>query len=250
MQYGICHLSVMPMRSMPDQAAELVTQLLFGEHYKVLESRKNWSRVKTVFDKCEGWIMNNQLTFIPEDEYLALESSSSPKYVTELISFVEDSNKMVTPILIGSSIPDTSSLPVTFDGKTVQGEQLKVKLVKTALLYLNSPELKGGKSPFGIDSAGFAQMVYKINGYHLLRTAESQSKQGTALSFVEESEAGDLAFFDNTNGEIDHVGIIMDNNYVIHVNGKVRIDRIDHTGIFNNDLRTYTHQLRVIKKIV
>lgn len=240
----------MPMRSMPDQAAELVTQLLFGEHYKVLESRKNWSRVKTVFDKCEGWIMNSQLTFIPEDEYLALESSSSPKYVTELISFVEDSNKMVTPILIGSSIPDTSSLPVTFDGKTVQGEQLKEKLVKTALLYLNSPELKGGKSPFGIDSAGLAQMVYKINGYHLLRTAESQSKQGTALSFVEESEAGDLAFFDNTNGEIDHVGIIMDNNYVIHVNGKVRIDRIDHTGIFNNDLRTYTHQLRVIKKIV
>lgn len=238
------------MRSVPDQAAELVTQLLFGEHYKVLESRKNWSRVKTVFDKCEGWIMNSQLTFIPEDEYLALESSSSPKYVTELISFVEDSNKMVTPILIGSSIPDTSSLPVTFDGKTVQGEQLKVKLVKTALLYLNSPELKGGKSPFGIDSAGFAQMVYKINGYHLLRTAESQSKQGTALSFVEESEAGDLAFFDNTNGEIDHVGIIMENNYVIHVNGKVRIDRIDHTGIFNNDLRTYTHQLRVIKKIV
>lgn len=238
------------MRSMPDQAAELVTQLLFGEHYKVLESRKNWSRVKTVFDKCEGWIMNNQLTFIPQDEYLALESSSSPKYVTELISFVEDSNKMVTPILIGSSIPDTSSLPVTFDGKTVQGEQLKEKLVKTALLYLNSPELKGGKSPFGIDSAGFAQMVYKINGYHLLRTAESQSKQGTALSFVEESEAGDLAFFDNTNGEIDHVGIIMENNYVIHVNGKVRIDRIDHTGIFNNDLRTYTHQLRVIKKIV
>jgi len=238
------------MRSMPDQAAELVTQLLFGEHYKVLESRKNWSRVKTVFDKCEGWIMNSQLTFIPEDEYLALESSSSPKYVTELISFVEDSNKMVTPILIGSSIPDTSSLPVTFDGKTVQGEQLKEKLVKTALLYLNSPELKGGKSPFGIDSAGLAQMVYKINGYHLLRTAESQSKQGTAFSFVEESEAGDLAFFDNTNGEIDHVGIIMDNNYVIHVNGKVRIDRIDHTGIFNNDLRTYTHQLRVIKKIV
>ena len=250
MQYGICHLSVIPMRSMPDQAAELVTQLLFGEHYKVLESRKNWSRVKTVFDKCEGWIMNNQLTFIPEDEYLALESSSSLKYVTELISFVEDSNKMVTPILIGSSIPDTSSLPVTFDGKTVQGEQLKERLVKTALLYLNSPELKGGKSPFGIDSAGLAQLVYKINGYHLLRTAESQSKQGTALSFVEESEAGDLAFFDNTNGEIDHVGIIMDNNYVIHVNGKVRIDRIDHTGIFNNDLRTYTHQLRVIKKIV
>ena len=84
----------------------------------------------------------------------------------------------------------------------------------------------------------------------IFRTAAQQATQGRALSFIEESEAGDLAFFDNNDGVIDHVGIIMENNYVIHVNGKVRIDRIDHTGIFNTELRTYTHQLRVIKKMI
>lgn len=250
MQYGICHLSIIPVRSTPDQVSEMVTQLLFGEHYKVLESRKNWSKIKTIYDKCEGWIMNNQLTFISEDEFNTILAVKEYQYVAELISFVEDSNKILTPILIGSSIPNTPSLNVNFGGVVLSSVKPKEKMIKTALLYLNSPELKGGKSPFGIDSAGFVQMVYKINGYHLFRTAESQSTQGTALSFVEESEAGDLAFFDNANGSIDHVGIIMDNNYVIHVNGKVRIDRLDHTGIFNNDLRTYTHQLRVIKKVV
>ncbi|MDO1511686.1 NlpC/P60 family protein [Maribacter confluentis] len=250
MQYGICHLSIIPVRSTPDEVAEMVTQLLFGEHFKVLESRKNWSRIKTLFDKCEGWIMNNQLVFIPEDEFNTLKECKEEKLAAELITYVEDEHKILTPILIGSSIPNTPSLPLSFDGVITSEKQSKDNIVRTALLYLNSPEVKGGRTPFGIDAAGFAQMVYKINGYKLLRTAERQSTQGDALSFVEESEAGDLAFFDNSSGSIDHVGIIMENNYVIHVHGKVRIDRLDHTGIFNNDLRTYTHQLRVIKKVI
>ncbi|WP_405383114.1 NlpC/P60 family protein [Maribacter sp. LLG6340-A2] len=250
MQYGICHLSIIPVHSTPDGVAEMVTQLLFGEHFKVLESRKNWSRIKTLFDKCEGWIMNNQLVFIPEDEFNALKDNKEVKLASELITYVEDEHHILTPILIGSSIPNTPSLPLTFNGATTTDKQSKETIVRTALLYLNSPELKGGRTPFGIDAAGFTQIIYKINGYKLLRTAENQSTQGDALSFVEESEAGDLAFFDNTNGAIDHVGIIMENNYIIHVHGKVRIDRLDHTGIFNNDLRTYTHQLRVIKKVI
>ena len=250
MQYGICHLSIIPVRSNPDEVSEMITQLLFGEHFKILESRKNWSRIKTIFDKCEGWIMNSQLAFIPEEEFIALQQNKDSKFVADLITFVEDRNQSLTPILLGSSIPETPSLDASFDGNVIKGLQPKVKLIETSLLYLNSPEIKGGRSPFGIDSAGFTQMVYKINGYNLLRTADKQSTQGVALSFVEESEAGDLAFFDNASGEIDHVGIIMGNNYIIHVNGKVRVDRLDHAGIFNNDLRTYTHQLRVIKKII
>jgi cell wall-associated NlpC family hydrolase len=93
-------------------------------------------------------------------------------------------------------------------------------------------------------------MVYKINGQRLLRTAAQQATQGEPLSFIEESEPGDLAFFDNSEGTIDHVGIIMPNNYIVHVYGKVRVDRLDHTGIFNTDTKSYTHQLRVIKKIL
>lgn len=228
----------------------MATQLLFGEHFKILECRKNWSKIKTIVDKCEGWIMNSQLAFIPADEFIVLQQNKVRKYVADLVSFIEDHQKILTPILLGSTLPNTPSLPINFEGTFISKPQPKDKLIKTSLLYMNSPELKGGRTPFGIDSAGFTQMVYKINGYGLLRTAENQSTQGTALSFVEESEAGDLAFFDNSNGIIDHVGIIMDNNYVIHVNGKVRIDRIDHTGIFNNDLRAYTHELRVIKKII
>jgi len=249
MQYGICPLSIVPIRVSPDESAAMLSQLLFGEHFKILETRKIWSKIRTSYDKYEGWILNTQLVFLTKTSFDEIENMLNT-YSFDLISFVEKENSILLPILLGSSICHSDLLSFQFDGNIIEGKQSKENLIKTALLYLNTPQLSGGKTPFGIDASGFSQMVYKINGFKLLRTAEEQASQGTALSFVEESEPGDLAFFDNSNGIIDHVGIIMENNYIIHVNGMVRIDRIDHTGIFNNDIRNYTHKLRVIKKII
>ena len=132
---------------------------------------------------------------------------------------------------------------------TVEGCKNKQEIVKTAYYYLNSPHLWGGKTPFGIDASGFTQMVYRINGYSLLREAYQQASQGEVLSFIEESEPGDLAFFDDDEGNIIHSGIILRNHNIIHCWGEVRIDRIDHSGIFNTKLNRHTHNLRVIKQI-
>lgn len=250
MQYGICPLSIVPVRDAPDSLAPMISQLLFGELYKVLETRKHWSKVRNAFDKNEGWIPNPQLNFISQEEYNQVANKGFQKHSTDLVSYVSDTNHMLVPILMGSCLDGAHLLSVSHEGTSCSGTVSRENLIKTALLYLNSPELAGGKTPFGIDASGFAQMVYRIHGYPLLRRADEQSAQGMALSFVEESEPGDLAFFDNANGVIDHVGIIMDNNYIIHVNGRVRIDRLDHTGIFNYDLRNYSHSLRVIKKII
>ena len=126
----------------------------------------------------------------------------------------------------------------------------KSNIPKTAFTFLNTPYRKGGKSPFGIDAAGFTQIVYKLCGVMLPRTASEQSALGEVLSFIEESEPGDLAFFDDEEGTIIHVGIVLENNYIIHAAGQVRVDRLDQTGIFNFEKNTHTHQLRLIKSIV
>ena len=136
-----------------------------------------------------------------------------------------------------------------FDGFTTPGCVKKDKLVENALMYLNAPYLWGGRSPLGIDCSGFTQMVYRLQGVDLPRDAYQQAEVGTTLSFVEESEAGDLAFFDNNEERITHVGIILENNHIIHASGKVRIDRIDQQGIFKKELGTHTHKLRLIKSI-
>lgn len=249
MQYGICHLSIIPLRNEPQHTSELCSQVLYGDHFKVLEKRKHWSRIRLAYDKFEGWIDNTQYLIVDELTYQSLQKQK-PKLSGDLVEFIYDENHSLIPITLGCNINATAYLTGNFDGELRQGKHPKNNIVTTALHYINAPFLWGGKTPFGIDSSGLTQMVYKLNGYSLLRTAEEQSSQGEALSFIEESEAGDLAFFDDEEGNIVHVGIMMDDNYIIHAYGKVRVDRIDHTGIFNTDTRTHTHKLRVIKKII
>lgn len=249
MLFGICHLSIVPLRVEPSDKSELVSQILYGEFFKILENRKSWSRVRLAFDKYEGWIDNKQFKFISEEQYKALDKS--PLLLSsDLVEFITNSKGELLTIPLGSQISSNSILENSFDGSYVQDKMHKQNIIETAYMYLNTPYLWGGKTPFGIDCSGFTQMVYKLNGYQLLRDASQQASQGEALSFIEESEAGDLAFFDNDEGQIVHVGIMMSDNYIIHAHGKVRIDRIDHTGIFNVDTRKHSHKLRVIKKII
>ncbi|UJH66965.1 NlpC/P60 family protein [Allomuricauda sp. SCSIO 65647] len=248
MKYGICPLSIVPVRADKEYMAEMTSQLLYGEGFKVLEQQKKWSKIRNAYDHHEGWVENGQYREITEDEYKGL-TSGAEELSQDLIAHIALSNQSLMPILFGSITSGSQLLKHHFEGNAVQGAKKKKNLVETALLYLNAPFLSGGKTPFGVDASGFSQMVYRINGYQLKRDVEEQSREGQALSFIEESEPGDLAFFDDKEARIDHVGIILPDNYIIHVNGRVRIDRLDHTGIFNTEINRYTHQLRVIKKI-
>ncbi len=237
------------MRENPSDTAEQTSQVLYGELFKVLEVRKKWSRIRLAYDKYEGWIDNLHYTFCEEQQYKEL-IKEKPKLSINLVDFILLPNKQLMPVPIGITLNTLTVLGHDFEGKTSNIKLSKSQLIETALIYLNSPYQWGGKSPFGIDCSGFTQMVYKINGYQLKRDASQQATQGEPLSFIEESEPGDLAFFDNDEGKITHVGIMMKDNYIIHAHGKVRIDRIDHTGIFNAERRMHTHKLRVIKRII
>ena len=237
------------MRLEPSDTSEMVTQVLYGDEFKVLEQRKKWSRIRLAFDKYEGWIDNKQYLEISEEHYNS-HTNSEIILSNDLVEFISNDQQQLIPISLGSNLNGLSFFNHEFEGESTTGSKHKSNLINTAMLYLNTPYLWGGKTPFGIDCSGFTQMVYKLNGFKLLRDASQQATQGDALSFIEEAEPGDLAFFDNSEGNITHVGIIMKNNYIIHAHGKVRIDRIDHTGIFNAERNTHTHKLRVIKKIV
>lgn len=253
MKYGISNLSIVPMRDEAADQAEMVNQILFGEHFKVLESRKKWSKIRLAHDNYEGWICNKQWIEIPEEDYKQLDKDVST-ITTDILDII--TKEQHQPIVIGSILPTYKSgyalinnEMYKFDGLTTPGFIQKEKLVANALMYLNAPYLWGGRSPLGIDCSGFTQMVYRLQGISLPRDAYQQAEVGTTLSFVEESEPGDLAFFDNKEGEVTHVGIILADNHIIHASGKVRIDRIDQQGIFNTEIGSHTHKLRLIKSI-
>jgi len=258
MKYGICHLSVVPCRSEASDKSEQVTQLLLGETIKVYEKKRSWYRIKCAYDDYECWIDQNQFKFIGQREFDEL-SKSKPLVVSDLAEVLTNakSGEMMT-ILLGSNLPyyENNNIKIqdqswTYDGShlSMDSKHAKENLKEHALMLLNAPYQWGGRSPFGIDCSGFVQILYKLNGIRLPRDASQQAKLGQTLSFIEEAEEGDLAFFDNDEGQITHVGMILENNKIIHASGKVRIDRLDHQGIFNNEINDYSHRLRLITKI-
>lgn len=250
MKYGIGHLSVIPCRAEASDSSEQVTQLLFGECIKVYEKKKSWYRIKSAHDNYECWIDENQFQFISQELFDEL-NSKKPNLVGDLVSVMSKDTGELMPVLLGSNLPAEKVQEWNFEGHRISTSQVagKDKICEHAFLLLNSPYQWGGRSPFGIDCSGFVQLVYKLNGVFLPRDAYQQAEMGQALSFIEEAEEGDLAFFDNEEGKITHVGIILSNNKIIHASGKVRIDKLDHQGIFNSEKRDYTHRLRLISKI-
>lgn len=259
MNHGICNLSVVPGRIEPSDKSEMITQLLFGEHFKILRKENNWIYIRCAYDQYECWIDKKQYQEISEETYNELESKEITSSM-ELFYILEDQeNKQYIPVPLGCSLPyfdglncNLEGFEYTFDGQTnsVKNRKINDFIVETALLYLHAPYMWGGRSPLGIDCSGFTQMVFKTGGIRIPRDAYQQADIGNTLGFIEEAMQGDLAFFDNQEGRIIHVGIIIGGGKIIHASGKVRIDKIDHLGIYNEEEKNYSHNLRLIKRII
>ena len=255
MDQGICLLNCVALRKEPHDQSEMISQLLFGETFIVLGQKKDWLYIYLDYDHYEGWVLRSQVQMIAQEIY-AQVTKEEKHHLEEIVSYVQDAKGNLQLLTLGSRLPLFRSGRFGFeehqfelDGEVCSGKSEKASIIHTAYKYLNSPFLWGGKTPFGLDCSGFTQIVYKINGHHLYRDAHQQASQGEVLSFIEESEPGDLAFFDNEEGEIIHAGILLADNHIIHCHGKVRIDRIDQSGIYNVDSQRHTHRLRVMKKV-
>ena len=261
MRYGISNLSIVPVRSEPREKGEMCTQILFGEHYSIMEENAKWCQIKLAFDGYEGWIDRKMVNEIDESCFLELDGIQRI-VTTDVFNIVQPAGGYSNFLIVaGSSLPHFDQVARTFKiGNVVYGIQgnsiasaervVRDVIIDNALKYFNAPYLWGGRSPFGIDCSGFSQVLYKMAGLTIPRDAVQQAMLGDNLTFVEEALPGDLAFFDNEEGAIIHVGIIWEKNKIIHSSGKVRIDNVDHFGIFNIDTGRYTHQMRLMRRLI
>lgn len=243
----------MPVRAEPVHTAEMVTQLLFGEKAEVLEiNDKDWARIHCFSDDYIGWCKIGQLTIISAKEY-----RKTGKYMVanHQSQFLFENSSQWLPLgadLYGLKLLNTP--PNKFKGKKKATQELELtadNLVEAAMQYMNAPYLWGGRSIAGIDCSGLTQMAFKLCGKNILRDASQQAAEGIHIDFLQHAQKGDLAFFENENGAITHVGLLIDNDSIIHAtdtSGKVVIDKIDNGGIISKLLRKRTHKLRMIKR--
>lgn len=257
MQYFVCRVSIAPLRAAPSEKSEMVSQLLFGEGGAAHERRDNWYLATSAWDGQSGWIDQKQVVIIDQADYAAYQE----RYAVSL-SLVEGlmADDHFVPLTLGATLPRFDGLRCDLGGKNFQFSGAAVHpgpdrhsgvwIAKIAKKYLHAPYLWGGRSPFGIDGAGLTQMAYKAAGIKLMRRPEQQVLQGRPVDFTEQCQEGDLAFFDSGKGDIGHVGIVLEGCQIIHAYGSVRVDKLDHFGIYCPESNRYTHQLRVIRRLL
>ena len=253
MENYICENVFVPLRSGPSHKSEMLSQILFGEKYTIIDKAGKWMKIETIFDKYTGWIDMDHLQHATTGDL-----SSGQVLNRSLLCFKNDNSKLVLEAGCEIFKPD-------FENKTfIVGDinyttspdfndtyiSTTDSLADSAMKFLNSPYIWGGRIPSGIDCSGLTQLLYKIKGIAIPRDSWQQAEAGRNVDFIDQAEAGDLVFFDNDRGKISHVGMILSRGLVIHASGRVRIDSIDHQGIFKPEIGGYSHKLRMIRRIL
>ncbi|MBU3743628.1 MAG: NlpC/P60 family protein [Sediminibacterium sp.] len=245
----ICSVPVAPLRKEASHRSEMVSQLLFGELLEVLETSGDFVFITNAYDDYTGWCQRTQLTELTHS-IQALE----PEILTT--GFISTAKLRDTAIHLPMGVPihtwnDIAEPAFSVPENTITAGSVPFSapaIIDHTSRYLNVPYLWGGRSVFGIDCSGFSQQVFRFFGKKLPRDSGDQAKLGEHVGFLAEVTAGDLAFFDNAEGAITHVGILLNDNTIIHASGKVRIDTIDQWGIINRETQQRTHTLRMIKR--
>lgn len=255
--YAIGRYSAAAIREKSRPNSVMTSQLLLGEPVRILDRDKTHSHIRCSDDDFEGYVRNDQLLDVDERTFRL--QRDKPAFALDLYSTILG-ERLGQPVTFGARLPEYDGMRLllgdqrfSYSGQAALAEDLRTEaelLIRFARRWLFVPQLTGGRTPTGVDAAALIQLVARLINIKLPRTAEAMSHHGRTIDFVIQAQPADLAFFDNRKGQIDHVGLLLPDSRILHVHDRVRIDAVDHYGIFNFELGKYTHRMRIVKRLL
>lgn len=254
--FGICMLSLIPVRKESKEQSEQVTQILCGETFEIMDYGDRWSYIRIISDDYVGWINTKMITPISNESFYSIIQKSNCVIRNAIYQTDKAFNNFIHWIPAGSIfnadkehlfLNDQKVAPLS--GVEFYYPGAERDLVTDALRFLHSPYLWGGKSAMGIDCSGLSQVVCKMNGISLPRDAGQQANCGESVVSLQDALPGDLAFFVREDGKINHTGILLNAETIIHSSGMVRIDEINDQGIIRREDKVCTHQLGFLRRV-
>jgi cell wall-associated NlpC family hydrolase len=159
MKNNYLNTSVANINSKPSSKSEVLSQILYGEKFKILNKKKKWVKIKTNYDNYIGYIKNNKFyeKFLPLNKYLYF--ASGIPVLNKNKNFIEfKKNKWIKTV-------DTKEI--------THQEKDFAKIIK---LFLNTKYLWGGKTADGIDCSALIQIYFYYNRIFFPRDSKDQIK--------------------------------------------------------------------------
>ena len=193
--------------------SEIISQILYGEKFKILSKNKKWLKIKTIFDNYIGFIRNKNYTknFKPTHKVFNLKAST-----------IDKSNNKKTYLPFASKISIIQEKKGSFEyeknrwikKKDVKKiEYIERNYLKLLRLFINTKYRWGGKTYRGIDCSALLQLFFYYNNKFYPRDTKDQIKY-TKKNFKRKSfKKGDIIFWKG------HVAICLNSKKLIHAYG-------------------------------
>ena len=256
-RYALITNTIVPLRADAADESEIMTELLFGDTFQILDQKHQWRYIRADADGYEGWIDEKAYVLLTDKQHRE-STAGQAVYLLDTVGELEWPGGYRQKLVKGCRLPGYDALSgsvqvgnvrLRVHGRTITGHHELYRVLEIAASYMYAPYLWGGKTDFGMDCSGLTQMSFRLAGYYdLPRNARDQIHEGELVDF-DRRMPGDLAYFASKSGKITHVGLVWTDGLILHAHGQVHLDPLQVDGIFSRKFNRLSHHLVAIKRL-